>query len=53
MAGADATGEWELVTFGRTPPMSTYLAAWATGRFECVRFLALGRKAHDLTGATV
>ncbi len=39
---ADAAGacenvegeEWELVQFGTTPKMSTYLAAWAVGKFR-------------------
>jgi len=28
------TTEWELVEFKTTPKMSTYLVAWAVGRFE-------------------
>lgn len=27
-------GEWELVKFKETPKMSTYLAAWAVGKFR-------------------
>ncbi|GAA6054207.1 hypothetical protein JCM3770_001392 [Rhodotorula araucariae] len=31
-----ATTSWERVTFKQTPPMSTYLACWAVGRFDSI-----------------
>ena len=33
---SDVEEEWDLVQFGTTPKMSTYLAAWAVGRFRQV-----------------
>ena len=34
---AAATGEkWKITTFEKSPPMSTYLVAYANGRFEHV-----------------
>ncbi|KPV76431.1 uncharacterized protein RHOBADRAFT_3200, partial [Rhodotorula graminis WP1] len=43
------TVEWELVTFEDTPPMSTYLAAWAVGRFDSTA----SSYVSPLTGKTV
>ena len=33
---ASVESEWELIDFAPTPRMSTYLVAWAVGRFRSV-----------------